>query len=876
LAKDLFNLTGLSCAACVARVEKAVKALPGVTRADVSLLKSELTLERDDSLAPPTVIEAIARAGYGARLASAGAEASRETPGERFRAEARAILSRLKISVAFAVPLFYLAMGHMLAWPLPAFFADAAGALPLAFTQFLLLIPVAVANRDYFAKGFRNLALRSPNMDSLIAVGSGAAILYGLIGLYLMMARLGSGDLHGVHLAMNFLYFESAATILTLVTVGKFLETRAKARTGDAVAGLLALAPKTARILRDGRETVVEAKELAVGDLLLLKSGETAAADGEVASGNGAMDESALTGESLPVEKEPGQKVTGGTTLLSGYLEIALKRVGDDATLAQIIRLVDEATSAKAPIARLADRISAVFAPAVIFVALSAGILWFAQGQPISFALSVMISVLVISCPCALGLATPTAIMVGTGRGANLGVLFKSPAALERTRSVDAVVLDKTGTLTQGKPLLKKIRPAPGIAADKLLETFYALEAKSEHPLAKAVAEAAQAQNIPLRDAASFRQLPGVGLAGTVDGAEIFAGNRKILERLGLQDEGLFSMAEKLSQEGLTTLFAATKERALGLVALGDSLKPTSARAVRELERLGIATVMLTGDNRLTAEAVARECGIKTVIAEVYPADKEKEIRALQDSGRVAAMVGDGVNDAPALARADVGVALGAGTDIAMEAADVVLMRDDLLSVPAAIQLSRAVYGNIRQNLFWAFGYNIVGIPIACGLFYPAFGWTLNPTLAAAMMSLSSVCVVSNALRLRAFKPKLGSAPEADSPPTALAGTETDPAVPSAPSATAAAVSTVPTISTVSTIPTIEESARVNIKLKVDGMTCGHCSARVQKVLSEAPGVTQATVSLEAGVAEVAAAEGTSPEGLAAIVADAGYSAKVL
>ncbi|MDR2352399.1 MAG: heavy metal translocating P-type ATPase [Deltaproteobacteria bacterium] len=846
-----YNLTGLSCAACSSRVEKVVRALPGITRADVNLLKSSLTLTRDEKLEPALIVATIEKAGYGASLASNLSQKTTSleaSPRERFQKEALAMLFRLKVSIIFSVPLFYLAMGHMLSWPLPGFFTGHNGALPLGFTEFLLLIPVVFVNFKYFQNGFKNLSARSPNMDSLIAVGAGASAIYGIYGLYLMMFSPQS-----THVALNYLYFESGAIILTLVTVGKFLETRAKEKTGEAVSALLELIPKTASVIRDGKEITVANEDLLVGDTLILRSGETLAADGTILTGHGALDESTLTGESLPVDKEPGSLVTGGTVLLSGYLEIQVTRVGEDTTLFQIIRLVDEATGSKAPIARLADKISAVFVPVVIFIALAAAIFWFILGEDFSFCLSIMISVLVISCPCALGLATPTAIMVGTGLGATWGILFKSATALERTSSLDTVVFDKTGTLTQGKPALKLILPESGLSSQELLTIFYALESKSEHPLAQAIVKRALELNLPLLPISDFKQHPGQGLTGVLNGEEISVGNLKILEPLNLATTTVSESLKKFQELGFTTLVAAKKDQFLGILALGDTLKPTSIQAIHEITELGIATIMLTGDNQLTAQTVAKSLGIKKVTAEVFPADKEQIIANLLKEGQVTAMVGDGVNDAPALARAEVGIALGGGTDVAMEAADVILTRNDILSVSDAIQLARAVTRNIRQNLFWAFGYNVIGIPIAAGVFYKVFNLTLNPMIAAAAMSLSSVSVVTNALRLRSFRPQRLTL----NPPVLENNLENN-------------------LLPENKIEPLEEKKTMNFKLKIEGMTCGHCSARVEKVLSGIPGVEKVTVSLAQNTAEVTAQAEVSGKTLEEKVTEAGYPAQII
>jgi heavy metal translocating P-type ATPase len=932
----------MTCAACAARVEKAVAALPGAVRADVNLLKSSMALEHDPELTPQLVVAAVERAGYGAAPDAPGGAVpgASESPSERFKKEARQASVRLKLSLAFTAPLFYLAMGHMMGWPLPPFFLGRSGALPWAFTQFLLLLPVIHVNRGYFSRGFAALARRAPTMDTLVAVGSGAAFAYGAAGIYSMMAALASGDAHGLHEASMMLYFESGAVILTLVTMGRMLETRAKAGTGAAVEGLLALAPKTATIVRDGVETSLPAADLKPGDVMVIKTGESAAADGTVVAGSGAADESALTGESLPVDKAPGDTVSCATTLSSGRLEVRVERSGDDTVLAQIVRLVDEATGSKAPVARLADRISGVFVPAVIFIAAATFVVWFFMaGAPAGTSLSMAISVLIISCPCALGLATPTAVMVGTGAGARMGVLFKSAAAREGAASVTVAVLDKTGTVTEGKPSVKAVLAAPGVGEEELLTVFYSLERLSEHPLARAVVAFAEERKLPWREVSGWNQLPGQGLSGTVGGKTYHAGNRRVIEGLaeasgagepgrrvadgaegetdlkdGMLAEGeaavkngaaetgekrekaetpasasspaasetaeLLSSAEKLAEEGLTALFATDGERVLGLIALGDTVKPGSAWAVKTLSGMGIPSVMMTGDDERTAKAVARRCGISKVKAGVLPQDKEREIRSLQDKGFTVAMVGDGVNDAPALARADVGIAVASGTDVAVEAADVVLMKNDLADAAAAVLLGRKVMRNIRQNLFWAFCYNTLGIPVAAGAFYKALGIALSPMVAAAAMSLSSVCVVSNALRLRFFKPPERPRGTAEPRP----GPEPAPGALASGRAVEQTVRPAPGAAPAGRVPEGEPAApgkerkgtAMEVKLKVDGMSCGHCSARVEKTLSGIPGVDKAEVDLKAGTALVTLSSDVPASALAEKVTEAGYEATVL
>jgi Cu2+-exporting ATPase/Cu+-exporting ATPase len=710
MAREKFEISGMSCAACSARVEKAVSAVAGVKSASVNLLKNSMEAIFDENLTGAgDIVAAVIKAGYGAREAKTdGAPAGPDTAAED---EEKKMKTRLKVSFLFTVPLFYLAMGHMLNWPLPDIFLSQDNLMILALTQFLLLIPVMAVNFKYYRSGFKALWGLGPNMDSLIAIGSGAAALYGVIGLYIMAWGLSHSDSHLVHSAAMNLYFESGATILTLVTLGKFFEARARRRTSQAVASLLDLTPKTALVERNGTELNIATSEILVGDVLLVKAGETVAVDGMIVFGNGAVDESNLTGESLPVDKNPGDRATGATVLKSGFLKIKVEKIGQDTALAQIIRLVDEATSSKAPISRLADRISGIFVPVVITIALLAGGLWLLAGQSLPFAVNIVISVLVISCPCALGLATPTAIMVGTGQGARAGILFKSAEALELAHEVGAVVLDKTGTITSGRPELVGIVPGAGLDETQVLRLAAGLEKLSEHPLGQAVVRAAAERGLEPPPVENYVQTPGAGLSGLIENRQLKVGNRRITESIVSDPNGLFEQGDLASAQGATPIYLAEGQTLLGLLKIADTVKPTSRWAISELKNLGLLVVMITGDNVRTAEAVSRSVGVDQVLAEVLPDAKEREIRNLQDGGRrKVAMVGDGVNDAPALARADVGIAIGAGTDIAMETADVVLMRSDLADVSSAIRLSRAVLRNIKQTfsgpfstILWAF-----------------------------------------------------------------------------------------------------------------------------------------------------------------------------
>ena len=848
--KETFDIEGMTCAACSARVQKAASGVDGVACANVNLLKNSMELDYDG--APETaaaVVEAIERSGYGARRRAPRTSGTRATePAERPGAVAeRAITekrSQLVVSAIFSVPLFYVAMGPMFGWPQPAALAGEQGMMAAALTQLLLCAPILVANRHYFVTGFRTLAHRAPNMDSLIALGSAASAVWSVAQLYRMALGYGSGDLSAVHAAAHNLYFDSAGMILTLITLGKYFEARAKGRTTDAITALMDLAPKTATVLRDGSEVVVPVEDVAVGERVVVRAGEAVPVDGVVVEGSAAVDESAITGESVPAEKGVGARVTGATVSTSGWFVMEARAVGDDTTLAGIIRLVDEATSSKAPIERTADRIAGVFVPVVIAIAAVTLVAWTVIAGDFATALTHAISILVISCPCALGLATPTAIMVGTGRGAANGILIKSAEALETACRVDAVVLDKTGTVTAGSPVVTDVRLASGVGEKDLARVAGALERKSEHPLAAAVCAYVDERH-PGADAsarvADFAQVPGGGLSATVDGAPALAGNARLMAARGVRLEELAGSAEALAAEGKTALFFSLDGRALGMVAVADPVKPTSAAAVSRLRAMGVRTVLLTGDQEATAAAVARKVGVDEVIAGVLPAQKEEKVRELQRSGHVVAMVGDGINDAPALARADVGVAIGAGTDVAIGSADVVLMHSDPADVATAMELSRATMRNIRQNLFWALFYNAICIPVAAGALSP-WGVTLNPMIGAAAMGFSSVFVVTNALRLRTWKPA--------KPQSAPAPADVH-------------------------IESARKDTAMTRTLNVTGMMCQHCVAHVTKALEGVAGVSSVSVSLEDGTATVEAAEDVADEALVAAVVDAGYEAEV-
>ncbi len=829
---EQFAVTGMTCAACSAHVEKAVSKLSGVQSAPVNLMLGSMTVTYDEkAVTEGDIIAAVKAAGYGASPAS-------QTDQGQLRRDQDAALRRRKKhliwSVVFLVPLFYLSMGHMMGLPLPQVLHTHP--LLLACLQLALVIPILILNRNYFTVGFSRLVKLSPNMDSLVAVGAAAGLVYSLIEMGLLAAGQVSG--------MPDLYFESAGMILTLVTVGKYLEERSRGKTTGAISALLALAPESAVVRRQGQELTIPTEEIVAGDTVIVRQGGRIPVDGVITDGHAAVDESAITGESLPVEKGPGDAVTSATVTSSGYLELRATRVGGDTTLSQIIRLMEEAASSKAPISRLADRISGIFVPAVMAISLTAALLWaFVGGMDVRFCLSIAIAVLVISCPCALGLATPVAIMVGTGQAAQQGILIKSAESLELLHKVQTVVLDKTGTVTMGQPRVTDILCAPGVTEEELLCVAASAEKPSEHPLAHAIVEESQARHIPLCPVSGFRSVPGGGIQATLSGEAVLAGNAGYLAQNGVSLAAMEADAHRLAEDGKTPLFFAESGRLLGCVAVADVVKPDSAKAIAALRRMGRRVVLLTGDNQRTANAIARQIGVDQVIAQVLPQDKAKCVAQLQQQGQRVAMVGDGVNDAPALAQADVGLAIGAGTDIAIESADVVLMKSSLLDIPAAMDLSRAVLRNIKQNLFWAFFYNSIGIPVAAGVLYPALHLTLNPMLAAAAMSLSSVCVVSNALRLRGWKPPVFP----------------DQPVPTAPLPESAVFQSQG-----------KEENTVNKTIHIDGMMCTHCTGRVEKALNDLPGV-EATVDLDSKSAAVTCTPDVSDDTLRQAVEDAGY-----
>ncbi|PDX67999.1 copper-translocating P-type ATPase [Faecalibacterium prausnitzii] len=849
---EQYTVTGMSCAACSARVEKAVKAVPGVTSCSVSLLTNSMGVEGTASAS--AIVKAVQEAGYGASPKAAAAE----TPSAELDAladhETPRLKKRLIASLVFLAVLMYFSMGHMMwGWPLPHWFDGNHVAMGLV--QLLLAGIVMVINQKFFISGFKGLLHRAPNMDTLVALGSSASFLWSTYALFAMTrAQVDGNDALVMHYMME-LYFESAAMILTLITVGKMLEARSKGKTTDALKSLMKLAPQTATLLREGAEVTVPIAQVKKGDLFVVRPGENIPVDGLVLEGSSAVNESALTGESIPVDKTAGDKVSAATTNQSGFLKCEATRVGEDTMLAQIIRMVSDAAATKAPIAKIADTVSGFFVPAVISISVLTTLVWLLLGREFGYALARGISVLVISCPCALGLATPVAIMVGNGLGARNGILFKTAASLEAAGRTQIVALDKTGTITSGEPRVTDILPAEGVSESELLTLAASLEQKSEHPLAKAVLAYAETETIACPDVTDFAALPGNGLSARLDGMEIYGGNAEFIATKASVPAELQAEAARLAAEGKTPLFFGGAGRLMGVIAVADTLKEDSPRAIRELQNMGIRVVMLTGDNQRTADAIGRQAGVDEVIAGVLPDGKEAVIRRLQESGKVA-MVGDGINDAPALTRADTGIAIGAGTDVAIDAADVVLMNSRLSDVPAAIRLSRATLRNIHENLFWAFIYNIIGIPLAAGVFIP-FGLTLNPMFGAAAMSLSSFCVVSNALRLNLFD--LHSTKHDRKPKSA--------ALPAAPVQPAAAENTAEPVSA----PVVKEDNAMKKTLHVEGMMCCHCEARVKKALEALPAVDEAVVSHEAGTAIVTLNAEVSDADLKKAVEDQDY-----
>lgn len=877
--KERFDVTGMTCSACSSHVEKSVSKLTGVENVSVNLLTNSMQVEFDENkLDTAGIIKAVEDAGYGAAVKDGHAKSGTKTSGQSDSQEnsglsaveqnVKNMKKRLIVSLIFWIPLMYVSMGHMIyQWlniPMPPFTMNFLhgneNAITYAFTQFLLLLPILIANQKYFKNGFKTLWHRSPNMDSLIAIGAGAAILYGIFAIYRIGYAMGHGDMMVVHQYAHDLYFESAGTILTLITIGKYLETKSKGKTSEAITKLLNLAPKTVTVVRDGVEQVVDAADVEKGEIFLVKPGESVAVDGIVLEGKSSFDESAITGESIPVPKQEGDTIVSASMNKSGLIRAKATKVGEDTTIAQIIRLVEEASSSKAPIAKMADKIAGVFVPTVITIALITGIIWLISGATFEFAMSTAIAVLVISCPCALGLATPVAIMVGTGKGAENGILIKSGDALETAHQIDTVVLDKTGTITQGKPVVTDIICAAGKNADKtqLLQIAGSLEKGSEHPLAEAIVNYCVTNNISLEKVTDFNALFGKGIEGTVSGTHYYAGNEKMMKEKGISlSTEQKNQIRELAKQGRTPLLFADENQFLGIVAVADVVKPTSKEAVQKFRDYGIHVIMLTGDNEVTAQAIKEQVGIDEVIAGVLPTQKEEKISALKQAGHKVAMIGDGVNDAPALASADVGIAIGAGTDVAIESADIVLMKNDLLDAVGAVKLSKAVIRNIKENLFWAFFYNSIGIPLAAGVLYPLFQIKLNPMFGAAAMSLSSVCVVSNALRLRWVKlhdtKKTQSEPHQDVAASTIADINQHNALDN----------------NIKSTNNDKGESTMTTTISIEGMMCAHCQAHVEKALKEVAGVTEVTVSLENKNAVVTG--DASVEALKQAVVDAGY-----
>lgn len=819
---EKFNVTGMTCSACSAHVEKSVKKLNGVKSVNVNLLQNNMHVDFDETdVSVDDIINAVVSGGYGASVAGK----KQEKKDNKIDNEISNMKFRLIVSLVCLVPLMYISMGHMWGWPFLSVFHGAENGITFALTQMLLTLPIMYVNRKYYITGFKTLFHGAPNMDSLIAIGSGAAFTYGIIAIYCIGYGLGHGDKEFAHSYMMNLYFESAAMILALITLGKFLESRAKGKTSQAIEKLIDLSPKTAVVIRDGKEVTVGVDDVQIGEIVVVKAGQSVPLDGVIVEGNGAIDESAITGESIAVEKNVGDKVIGATINKSGYFKFKVEKIGEDTALSQIIHLVEEASASKAPIAKLADKVSGIFVPVVISIAVITIIVWLLLGKDISFALSMGISVLVISCPCALGLATPTAIMVGTGKGAQYGILTKSAESLETAHQVDTVILDKTGTITEGKPSVTDIAPV-GISDKELLQIAASIEYLSEHPIAKAIVE--KANGLELSDVADFEQIAGQGVKGSVDGKKVLAGNYKMMRENNIE----VSEDEVFAKDGKTSLYFAVDNKFVGIIAVADTIKATSRQAIEDMRNMGLDVIMLTGDNAVTANAIKNKLSLSSAVAEVLPSDKEDEVRKLQHNGHKVAMVGDGINDAPALTRADVGIAIGAGTDIAIESADIVLMKSNLQDVVTSIELSHSVIKNIKENLFWAFFYNALGIPIAAGVLYGIAGLKLNPMIAALAMSFSSVFVVSNALRLRFFKPKRNN---------------------------------------IKTVKNEKENITMTKTIKINGMMCSHCTGRVGEVLNAIDGVS-AEVSLDnGGQAVVTLAKDVSDDVLKKAVVDAGY-----
>ncbi len=860
---EKFNVTGMSCSACSSHVQKSVSKVAGVNKADVNLLTNSMVVDYDENTTnADAIIQAVKKAGYGATRANKENTASKnqQSPADIANENAKQMKKRLIFSIAFWIPLMYVSMGHMvymwLGIDMPYitknFLHGSSNAITFAFTQFLLLLPIVAANKKYFTNGFKTLKNLSPNMDSLIAVGAGAAIVYGIFAIYRIGYGYGHGNMELVTKYMHDLYFESAGTILTLITIGKYLESRSKGKTSEAITKLMNLAPKTVTVIRDGVEKNIDVSDVVVGDIYIIKSGEAVGVDGVVIEGEASFDEAAITGESMPVAKKKGDNIVSASINKGGFVKAKAVKVGDDTTIAQIIKLVEAASSSKAPIAKMADKIAGVFVPCVMAIALITGIVWLIAGAGTEFALSNAIAVLVISCPCALGLATPVAIMVGTGKGAENGILIKTGEALEAAHLIDTVVLDKTGTITKGQPQVTQVIPY-NIEEKKLLEIAVSLEKASEHPLAEAVIKKCDSENISAKAVKDFKAIFGMGISGVLDGTTYYAGNMKLMESSGIIfDENISNKIDELSKKGNTPLIFADSNRVIGIISVADVVKPTSAKAISEFKKYGIHVIMLTGDNQVTAEAIRKEVGIDEVIAGVLPTQKEAKISQLKSEGKKVAMIGDGVNDAPALMSADVGIAIGAGTDIAIESADVVLVKNDLMDAVGVIKLSKAVIRNIKENLFWAFFYNSIGIPLAAGVLYPIWGIKLNPMFGAAAMSLSSVCVVCNALRLKRLKLNKGEN-YSENPNNNILDKQKN-------------VSS----SNKERKDNMSENGIVKT-ISIEGMMCSHCTGTVEKALNAVDGVNNVTVSLENKNAVVTVDDTVTDKQLKEVVTNAGY-----
>lgn len=847
MTKEKYNVTGMSCAACSAKVEKTVSKLAGMDKASVNLLTNSMQVEYDEKkLSPDDIIKSIVNAGYGASLAGDTKEKAKDKSIKKTNDDAISSMKfRLKVSVIFLAVLMYFSMGSMIGLPLPSFLSGAGNPVGFALTQLLLVLPVMYVNRKYYISGFKSLGHFSPNMDTLVAVGTIAAFIYGVIAIYVMGYALSNGDMNTVAEYRKNLYFESVSMILTLITLGKFFETGSKARTTDAISKLVDLSPKRANVIRDGVEENILTEDVRVGDIVVIRPGESIPVDGIIIEGSTSVDESAITGESIPVQKDKGDKLIGATINKNGSVKIKASEVGEDTAISRIIALVEEASSSKAPIAKMADKVAGVFVPVVMGIALVTFIVWLVLGYDFSFALNRAIAVLVISCPCSLGLATPVAIMVGTGKGAENGILIKSADALETTHSIDTVVLDKTGTVTKGKPVVTDIIGFD-IDDNEFLKLAASVESASEHPLAEAIVEKAKEENLTFSSPENFTAQSGRGIRADIEGKKIVAGNEQaIREAVGNNSgfDSVFDKGNELASQGKTPMYFMADDKLIGIIAVADTIKDDSKEAIEALKARDIDVVLLTGDHKNTATAIAKQAGINKVIAEVLPTDKEEHVRKLMEAGHKVAMVGDGINDSPALARADVGIAIGAGTDVAIESADIVLMHSSLKDVATAIDLSKAVIRNIKQNLFWAFFYNSVGIPLAAGVFYLSLGWKLSPMFGAAAMGMSSVCVVSNALRLRGFKPKNIKNNKSGNDEIVL----------------------------IENNEKKEEGKTMTTVINVNGMMCGHCKATVEKVTKAVEGVSNSIVNLDAKNVTIEYAEGTDLEKVKKAITDAGY-----